>query len=166
MLRCGHDMDSGAHSLAAELKFVHRFFPPIFFDILPRAEEQRAARTHGRAHRFFSRAGAVITQVALHHQTVVNLHLRHAKRAGEDAIRTGDTTRFRGAEHHAAIILLDGIGRANSRARRVFAMHANDRRGLDPRGAVHVVEVDHRCPAMRLAFVPSSGACAAAQRVA
>src|SRR6185369_5955727 len=111
-----------------------------------------AAGTNRGAHRLFADAGAVVAHVALHHQIELDLHLRHAKGTGEDAVRARDTTRFGGAVHHAAVVLLDGVGGTDPGARRIFAVHANDRRGLHARGPVHVVEVNHRMPAMRPAF--------------
>ena len=52
--------------------------------------------------------------------------------------------------------------RANARASRVFAMHANDRGGLHARGPVHVVQMNHRHAAVRVAFTARLDACLAA----
>ena len=54
--------------------------------------------------------------------------------------------------HHTEVVLLDGVGGTNFRARRVFAMHAHDRRGLDARGTMNVIQMNHRHAAMRAAL--------------
>src|SRR5262245_42033594 len=52
--------------------------------------------------------------------------------------------------HNAVFRLLDRISRAHSRARGIFAMHADDGRCLRAEGSVHKLEVDHGSSPVRL----------------
>ena len=70
--------------------------------------------------------------------------LGHAKGAGLNAIRAGDATRGVGAVDDAKLVLRDGVGRADFRADRVLAVHADLDRGLRGQEPIHVIHMDHR----------------------
>src|SRR5262249_24946258 len=125
---------------------------PHPFDFFGRSVKQGLAGTNRRAHRLLSDAGAVEAHVALHHLVDLSDVVRHSKRAGQNAVRTTDASRLERAVNDAVFRLLDRIGRAHAGARRIFAMHADDRRRLRAEGPVHKLEMDHRPAAMRVAL--------------
>ena len=84
--------------------------------------------------------------------SIVGLVLRHAERAGEHAVRAADAARLERALHDAVRRLLDGVGRADLRADRVLAVHADLRRGLHAVAPLDRLEMDHRAPAVRVAL--------------
>ena len=57
----------------------------------------------------------------------LDVHLRHAERAGEHAVVAGDAARLAGRLHDAVAGPLDGVGRADLGAGRRVAVHADDR---------------------------------------
>src|SRR5262245_43040625 len=121
----------GPHRLAAELPIADRHALPRTFDVFPRRERERSGWAHGGAHRPFADAGAVIAHIALHHLIDLGPILGHAERTGQDAIRAADAARFERTLHDPIRRFLDGIGRADLRTDRVFAVHAHLRRGLN-----------------------------------
>src|SRR5207249_1946587 len=81
--------------------------------------------------------------VALHHEVARGVELRHAEGAGEHAVAAPDAPLGHRREDDAVGVDLDGVGRADARARRVLAVHAHRGRGLHRRRALEEVEVDH-----------------------
>src|SRR5262249_38074435 len=135
-----------------ESKLIDRFLDAHPFDFFRRSVKEGLAGTNRRAHRLLSNAGAVEAHVALHHLVDLSDVVRHAKRARQNAVRAPEASGFERAVNDAVFRLLDRIGRAYARARRIFAMHADDRRRLRAERAVHELEVDHRAAAMRVAL--------------
>ena len=120
--------------------------------LLARAEDQRLARADGGAHRLVPDRGAVVTHVALHHQAqarVSSWARRTGRRARSCCTRCSAACARSGRRRPRS---LDGVGRADLGAGRRVAVHAHHRHGLRRRGAVDVVEVDHRVPLVRVAL--------------
>ena len=90
-----HHLHLCRNGLRAELKPIDRLrLRPQLLNLLARPEEERLAGADRRAHRFLADAGAVVAHVALHHDLPVLEDLRHAERAGHDAVAAGDAPRL------------------------------------------------------------------------
>src|SRR5262249_42483156 len=109
-------------------------------------------RTNRRAHRLLAGGRAVIAHVALHHQLLVFVNFRHAEWAGQHAVAARDAPRLARALNNAVAGPLDRIRRTDFRARRLLAMHANDRDGLHALRSFDIFEMNHRHTAMRVAL--------------
>src|SRR5262249_1493248 len=134
----------------SELKLSNWFLPAHAFNLLSRAVIKRLAGTDRGAHRLLTDARAVEAHVALHHLIDFDDITRHSKRARQHTVRTADASRLERAVHDAVLGLLDRVGRTYARARRIFAMHADDRRSLRTESAVHKLQMDHRASAVRV----------------
>src|SRR5262245_32059289 len=110
--------------LVAELKRVHWHGQrPELFDLLARAEEERLAGAHRRAHRLLADARPVVAHVALHHDLAIFVELRHPERTRHHAITARDAARLARRLHDPIGRALDRVGRAHFRARGLLAMH-------------------------------------------
>src|SRR6185369_2984812 len=148
-----HDVDARRDRLVAEPELVgRRRSRSQRHGLLAGAEEQRLARTDRGAHRLLADRRAVVAHVALHHDRAIDVELGDAERAGDDAVAARDAARLASALHDAIAGALDRIGRADLRAGRLLAVHAHHRHGLDRRGAIDVLEVDHRVTAVGVAL--------------
>src|SRR5262249_11754249 len=112
------------------------------------AVEDRARRADGGAHRALPGRRPVVAEVALRHELAVRVDLRHAERAREGAVPAADAALRHRGEDDPLRVDLDRVRRADARARRVGAVHADGRRGLDGLGAGQEVQVDHRVAAV------------------
>src|SRR5262249_5725268 len=121
-----------------------------------------SARTDGGTQGFFARAGAVVAQIALHHQVERFDLFGHAKRTGQNAVGAGDATRRVGAVHDTKLVFRDGVGGTDLRADGVFAVHADLERGLRRQKTIHIVHMNHGGLTVGFAFRASHFACVAA----
>jgi hypothetical protein len=148
-----HHKDLGRDDLEAESKLVRgRGIGPQARRFFARAVEQRLARADGRAHRLLADARPVVAHVALHHDLAVGVDLGHAERTRHRAIAARDATRLPRRLHHPVAGAFDRVSRTYLRARRLLAVHADDRHGLHTFGTVDVLEVNHRLTAVRVAL--------------
>ena len=121
-----HDVDFGFHGLLAKAKRVHRrAVRTQLAHFLARAVPERPAGADGGAHRLLARAGAVVAHVALHHELHRLGLLRHAKRAGIDAVRAGDAARGVGAVDDAELVFLIASAGQTLAHAGIFAVHAD-----------------------------------------
>src|SRR6185312_5487622 len=148
----GDGTDLGGDVLVAEPPLVDQRPGARPGEVLRRAEPQRLARAHRRAHRLEPDAGAVVAHVALHHLVELGDVLGHAERAGQHAVRAPDAARLERRLDDAVLVLLDRVGWAHLGAGRVLAVHALHRRGLGGGGPVDLVQVDQRRAAVGAAL--------------
>src|SRR5262249_59420540 len=105
-----YHVDARVNDLGPELEGTYRRRARAHaLDLLAGAVVQRLARADGGAHRHQAHRGAIVAQVALHHQVHRRLHLGHAEGAGEDAVVARDAARLAGRLHDAVLGALDGV---------------------------------------------------------
>src|SRR5262249_34994784 len=148
-----HHANARVDDLGPELEGVDRCRAwTQALDLLAGAVVQRLARADGGAHRHQAHRGAVVAQVALHHEVHRRLHLGNAERAGEDAVVARDAARLPRRLHDAVLGALDGVRGTDLGAGRHVAVHADDRHRLRRQAAVDVIELDHGLSLVRVAL--------------
>lgn len=152
--RRGYDEKNlGPNVFFPEGPFVDECPPPCALEFLHGREKQCLGGTNRGAHGLLSHTRAIITEIAFHHLIDLGEILGHAEGTREHAIGTSDATRNRSALNDPVGRFFDRVGRTNSRANRILAMHAHLRSRLHTVSATYRLQMDHRVTFVRIAFL-------------
>src|SRR5690606_31730517 len=119
-------------------------------DLLAGSEEERLTRADGGAHRLLPHRGAIVAEIALHHQVHPAIHLRNPEGTRENAVVARDAAWLPRALHHPVARALDRVGGTDLRARRRVAVHTHHGHRLWRMRAIDVVQLDHRMAPVRV----------------
>jgi len=136
-------IDTCAHGLCPEIGLPHSCSVPLLRELLVCSVPECVGRTGLRAPGLQILGSAIVTKVALLHESCAEINLGHTERAGIHTIPAGDTTRCVGLLNYALWSNHDRQHGADLCAggHRRFTMHADG--GLCRYAEPPVDEIDH-----------------------